>query len=96
MEDHLLRGGQGALELMKMKELAEEEGLSDSERVEQMENNKYYTFLRNQREQKHMKDMDEKEQKMEEEMGDVLVDYYKKPNQQTQGSKTTKSSSKQS
>jgi len=50
LEDHLLRGGQGALEMMKMKQLADEEGLSEDERVAQMqENNKYFNFLRNQR-----------------------------------------------
>jgi hypothetical protein len=46
MEDQLLRGGQGAMELMKFKQLAEEEGLSDDERQDQIENNKYYAYLR--------------------------------------------------
>lgn len=91
LEDQLLRGGKGARELMELNQLADEEGLSDDERREQIENNKYYTFLRNQRIEKHLKDMEEKDKKMEEEMGGLLVDYNEK-----KGSKTTASTSKNS
>lgn len=91
LEDQLLRGGKGARELMELNQLADEEGLSDDERREQIENNKYYTFLRNQRIDKHLKEMEEKDKKMEEEMGGLLVDYNEK-----KSSKTTAMSSKNS
>jgi hypothetical protein len=61
--------------MMALKQLAEEEGLSENEQREQMESNKYYAYLRTQRIQQHIKDMDQKEKLMEEEMGDLLVDY---------------------
>jgi hypothetical protein len=46
------------MELMRIKKLAEEEGLSDDERKEQIENNQYYSYLKKQRMQNHLKEMD--------------------------------------
>lgn len=43
------------MELLRMKELAEEEELSEGERREQIENNNYYAFLRQKREENHLK-----------------------------------------
>ena len=63
--------------MLKMKLLAEEEELSENEIKEQMENNNYYKFLREKNVQNTMKEMNEKEKKMEEEFGDLLVDYDK-------------------
>jgi hypothetical protein len=85
------------MELMRVKQLAEEEGLSDDERKDQIENNQYYAYLKKQRIQNHLKQMDEKEKKMEEEMGDLLVDYNEnKRSKETQDSKTTNNTSKNS
>ena len=48
LEQHLLEGGKGrALEHLQNKQLIEEEELSDDEIQRQVENTKYYTFMRN-------------------------------------------------
>lgn len=77
LQEQLLQGGKGARELLRLKQLAEEEELSESERREQIENNQYYAFLRQKRIETHLKEMDEKDKKMEEDLGDILVDYNK-------------------
>lgn len=61
LQQQLLQGGKGAMELMKMKELAEEEELSENERKDIIENNKYYQHLREKRLKNHAKEMEEKE-----------------------------------
>ena len=48
LEQHLLEGGKGrALEHLRNKQLIEEEELSDDEIQKQVENSKYYSFMRN-------------------------------------------------
>lgn len=48
LEHHLLEGGKGrALEHLRNKQLMEDEELSDDEIQKQVENSKYYTFMRN-------------------------------------------------
>ena len=59
MQQHLMEGGtMRALEMAKMKQLAEEEELSENEIKEQVENNRYFKFLREKRNQDHMAKMD--------------------------------------
>ena len=70
-----MEGGTGrAREMLKMKELAQEEELSENEIKEQIENNKYFKFLRDKRQKDHIIEMEKKEKDMDEEMGDLLVD----------------------
>lgn len=50
MEKHLLEGGKGrALEHLELKQLIEEEELSEDEIKQQMEQSKYFAFLRENR-----------------------------------------------
>ena len=75
LREHLMEGGTGrAREMLKMKELAQEEELSENEIKEQIENNKYFKFLRDKRQKDHIVEMEKKEKDMDEEMGDLLVD----------------------
>ena len=62
MEQQLLEGTARAREHIKLKELAEEEELSENEIKEQMENNNYYKFLRERTHKNQIKEMEKKEQ----------------------------------
>lgn len=75
MEQELLVGGKGAMAMLKAKQLADEEGLSEGETKEQIENNQYYRYLREKRIKNHLEQMKLKEVEMEEELGGVIVDF---------------------
>ena len=75
MEKHLLEGGKGrALEHLEMKQLIEEEELSEDEIQKQMEQSRYFAFLRENRRKEQLKSMEAKEKAMEEELGEFMVD----------------------
>ena len=78
-----------ALEMLKMKELAQEEELSENEIKEQVENNKYFKFLRDKKMKDHQVEMDQKEKAMEDEMGELLVDMNQSLNIKKANSTTT-------
>ena len=75
MEKHLLEGGKGrAIEHLQMKQLIEEEELSEDEIKQQMEQSRYFAFLRENRRKEQLKSMEAKEKEMEAELGEFMVD----------------------
>lgn len=79
MEKHLLEGGKGrALEHLQMKQLIEEEELSEDEIKQQMEQSRYFAFLRENRRKEQLKSMEAKEKEMEAELGEFMVDLNQK------------------
>ena len=79
LEQHLLEGGKGrAQEHLKMKMLIDEEDLSENEIKDQIENQKYFTYLRKQTLKEQLKKMDKNEKEMEEELGGLLIQEGKK------------------
>ena len=66
LEKHLLEGGkQKALKAMEMKELIEEEELSDDEIIKQMEHNKYYSFMRERAKKDQLKEIEKKNEQID-------------------------------
>jgi hypothetical protein len=70
-----MEGGQGRVQQMiRLKQLAEEEDLSDNEIQQQVEINEYYKHMREKSLKDKLKQMDMREKEMEEELGGLVVD----------------------
>ena len=75
LERNLLEGGKGrALQHLQMKQMIEEEELSEEEIQKQIETNKYYNFMKQKKLQDQMKSMEERHDKMNNEMDEFLVE----------------------
>lgn len=75
LEQHLLEGGkQKALKAMEMKELIEEEELSDDEIIKQMEHNKYYSFMRERAKKEQLKEIEKKNEEIDAQLENMCID----------------------
>lgn len=73
LERHLMEGGtKRAREAIALKQLAEEEELSEDELRQQVDNTRFYKFMQGRRKQDQVKALAEKEQMMEDEMNKLL------------------------
>ena len=61
-------------QMIRLKQLAEEEDLSDNEIQQQVEINEYYKHMREKSLKDKLKQMDMREKEMEEELGGLVVD----------------------
>ena len=69
LEQHLLEGGkQKAMKAMQMKQLIEEEDLSDEEVIKQMEINKQYTVMRQRAKEEQLKNMEKRNEEIDEQL----------------------------
>jgi hypothetical protein len=100
----LLEGGKAkALKAMEMKQLIEEEELSDDEIIKQMEHNKYFSFMRERAKREHLKEIDKKNLEIDEQLQNMCVDLDEEnrikklalKRQATQEETSTKAQSKQ-
>ena len=75
LEQHLLEGGkQKAMKAMQMKQLIEEEDLSDEEVIKQMEINKQYTVMRQRAKEEQLKNMEKRNEEIDEQLQNMCVD----------------------
>ena len=74
LEQHLLEGGRTrALQHMQMKQMQEEDDLSDDEIQKQMEHNRYYSFMRQKAKKDQLKEMQKRQDDYEAELGSFMV-----------------------
>jgi hypothetical protein len=75
LEQHLIEGGKSkALKAMEMKQLIEDEELSDDEVIKQMEHNKYYSFMRERAKKEQLKEIEKKNEEIDEQLQNLCVD----------------------
>ena len=75
LQQHLLEGGKNkALKAMEMKQLIEEEELSDDEVIKQMEHNKYYSFMRERAKKEQLKEIEKKNEEIDIQLQNMCVD----------------------
>ena len=70
-----MEGGKGrALEHIKMKQLIEEDELSETEIQQAMEQSRYYNTMKNKKIKDQIKSMEQRHKQLDDEMKDYLVD----------------------
>ena len=79
MQQDLLEGGRSrAMERKKMKELAEEEELSEDEINQQLENQRYFNFMKEKTKKDQLRLLEKRQKEQEQEVATLIVDLNKK------------------
>jgi hypothetical protein len=59
---------------MEMKQLIEDEELSDDEIIKQMEHNKYYSFMRERAKKEQLKEIEKKNEQIDAQLENMCID----------------------